>query len=49
LTVVLAALTAAEPASASAQPRSRWADRGAQLRRPLQVGPDAWRTSTWPR
>jgi Acyl-CoA carboxylase epsilon subunit len=49
LTVVLAAMTATEPAAASAQPRSRWNDHAAHLRRALSVGPDAWRRSTWPR
>jgi hypothetical protein len=46
LTVVLAALAAAAPATAKVP--SRWTDRAAHLRRPLPVGPDAWRTSTWP-
>lgn len=49
LTVVLAAMAAAEPAPTTAPPRTRWTDRAAHLRRALPVGPDAWRTSTWPR
>ncbi len=53
LTVVLAAMTAAdssaEPAPSTAQRPSCWTDRAAHLRRPLPVGPDSWRTSTWPR
>jgi hypothetical protein len=48
LTVVLAALAAAEPAPETT-PRSRWNDHAARLRRALSVGPDAWRTSNWPR
>ncbi|MDT7580471.1 MAG: hypothetical protein QOK35_1735, partial [Pseudonocardiales bacterium] len=28
---------------------SAWTDPSARLRRPLTVGPGAWRTSTWPR
>ena len=51
LVVVLsvAARTAARPAETAAPPRSTWNDPVARLRRPLPVGPDAWRTSTWPR
>jgi len=48
LAVVLAAL-AAPPPPEQAGPPSRWVERAARLRRPLAVGPDAWRTSTWPR
>jgi len=44
---VLAAL-AAPPPPEQAGPPSRWVDRAAHLRRPLPVGRDAWRTSTWP-
>jgi hypothetical protein len=47
LAVVLAAL-AASPPSDPTRPPSRWDDRAAHLRRPLRVGPDAWRTSAWP-
>ena len=47
LAVVLAALGAPPPA-AEAAPPSRWVDRAAHLRRPLPVGPHAWRTSFWP-
>ena len=47
LAVVLAAL-AAPPPPEPAGPPSRWVDRAAHLRRPLPVGPDAWRTSAWP-
>lgn len=50
LTVVLAAAAsapAAEPGTTS--PRGVWVERAAMLRRPLYPGPDAWRTSTWPR
>ena len=46
LTVVLAALAADAPAPAKAA--SPWTDRAAHLRRPLAVGPDAWRASAWP-
>jgi Acyl-CoA carboxylase epsilon subunit len=48
LTVVLAAMTAAEPPQETS-PRSRWSGHAAHLRRPLPVGPDAWRTTYWPR
>jgi hypothetical protein len=47
LAVVLAAL-AATPPPELAGPPSRWVERAAHLRRPLPVGPDAWRTSAWP-
>jgi Acyl-CoA carboxylase epsilon subunit len=48
LTVVLAAVAVA-PSAAPPPPRSVWNDPAARLRRPLPVGPDAWRTSAWPR
>ncbi len=32
-----------------AGPRSAWADRSGQLRRPLHPGPGAWRRSALPR
>lgn len=48
LTVVLAALSAATPAPTTAKPPSRWTDRATHLRHALPVGPNAWRTSTWP-
>lgn len=44
LTVVLAA-AAARPADPEPAARSAWADPAARLRRPLPVGPDAWRRS----
>ena len=47
LVVVLAA--AAAPPTAPAPPPSTWNDPVARLRRPLPVGPGAWRTSPWPR
>ena len=48
LTVVLAA--AAVPTPEPATPtRSAWADPAARMRRALQTGPEAWRTSTWHR
>ena len=46
LTVVL--LAAAAPADAPAPEPSAWTDRASLMRRPLPVGPGAWRTSTWP-
>jgi hypothetical protein len=50
LTVVLAAVTAAPPPGPTAPPvRSRWSDPAARFRTPLDPGPDAWRTSMWPR
>ena len=30
-------------------PVSRWASRADAVRAPAPVGPDAWRTSAWPR
>ena len=48
LTVVLLA-TATPPAEAPAPEPSAWTSRAAMVRRPLPVGPGAWRTSTWPR
>ena len=47
LTVVLAAASGA--AEVPAGPRSAWNDPAARLRRPLRPGPDAWRTTHWPR
>jgi hypothetical protein len=49
LTVVLAAVASAPPPEPPPPPRSAWNDPAARLRRPLRVGPDAWRTSAWPR
>jgi Acyl-CoA carboxylase epsilon subunit len=54
LTVVLAGKIAGAVATApgpEAKPAARtaWNDPAARLRRPLTVGPGAWRTSTWPR
>lgn len=47
LTVVLAAVSgAAEPPAGGP---SAWNDPAARLRRPLRPGPDAWRTTHWPR
>ena len=48
LTVVLAAALSPEPA-APTRPASVWTAPAARMRRPLQPGPDAWRTSTWAR
>jgi hypothetical protein len=47
LTVVL--LAAGSPADEPRPEPSAWTDRAAMMRRPLAVGPGAWRTSTWPR
>lgn len=49
LTVVLALTAAATPAGPRPRVRSAWADPATRLRRPLAVGPDAWRTSFRPR
>jgi hypothetical protein len=51
LTVVLVAASAATAAGEAPvrAARSVWVDRAAALRRPIYPGPDAWRTSTWPR
>ena len=48
LTVVLA-VAAARPADPEPPARSAWADPAARLRRPLPVGPGAWRTAVRPR
>ena len=47
LAAVLAAM-AASPTAAAPVPRTAWSDPGARLRRPLPVGPNAWRASAWP-
>ena len=47
LTVVL--LAAASPADAPPPEPSAWNDRAARMRRPLPVGPGAWRMSALPR
>ncbi|MBO0840891.1 MAG: acyl-CoA carboxylase subunit epsilon [Sciscionella sp.] len=47
LTAVLAAASAAAPVEEPRQP-SAWANRAAQLRRPLHPGPGAWRGSALP-
>lgn len=49
LTVVLAAAAAARPSPPAPAMRNRWSDPAARFRMPLQPGPDAWKTSTWPR
>ena len=49
LTVVLAAVAAAPRPEAQPAVRTAWNDPAARLRRPLTVGPGAWRASTWPR
>ena len=41
--------TQTAPPDAPQPPRSAWNDPAARLRHPLPVGPDSWRTSTWPR
>jgi hypothetical protein len=52
LTAVLAAAASAAAAAGGApddRGRSVWIDRADMMRGPLQVGPGAWRNSTWPR
>ncbi len=49
LTVVLAAAALSPEPAAPTRPASAWAAPAARMRRPLQPGPDAWRTSTWAR
>jgi hypothetical protein len=53
LTAVLAAAASSAAASSGDdrddRGRSVWVDRAAMMRGPLQVGPGAWRNSTWPR
>jgi hypothetical protein len=48
LAVVLAAAATA-PVAEPPAPHSAWNDPAARLRRPLAVGPGAWRSSAWPR
>ena len=47
LAAVVAVLSAASSAAPAPEPpsTSRWNDRTALLRRPLPVGPDAWRAA----
>jgi hypothetical protein len=49
LTVVLAAVATAPRPETRPAVRTAWNDPATRLRRPLTVGPGAWRTSTWPR
>jgi Acyl-CoA carboxylase epsilon subunit len=49
LTVVLAAAALSPEPAAATRAASAWAAPAARMRRPLQPGPDAWRTSTWAR
>jgi hypothetical protein len=49
LAVVLAAVAASPRPEVRPVVRTAWNDPAARLRRPLTVGPGAWRTSTWPR
>lgn len=51
LTAVLAAAASAAAGAEAEDVRGRsvWIDRAAMVRGPLQVGPGAWRNSTWPR
>jgi Acyl-CoA carboxylase epsilon subunit len=49
LTVVLAAVAAPAHEPKAPPVRSRWSDPAARFRTPLHPGPDAWRTSMWPR
>ncbi|HEX2130603.1 MAG TPA: acyl-CoA carboxylase subunit epsilon [Actinophytocola sp.] len=45
LVVAVSALSAPGDTVAPTRPRSRWAERSALVRRPLQHGPGAWRAS----
>ncbi|QFU93716.1 acyl-CoA carboxylase epsilon subunit [Amycolatopsis sp. YIM 10] len=47
--VIAAAASAGESRSEPQRRGSRWADRSANLRQPLQPGPGAWRASALPR
>jgi hypothetical protein len=49
LTVVLAAAALSSEPAAPTRPASVWAAPAARMRRPLQPGPGAWRTSSWAR
>lgn len=50
LTVVVAGLaaSASEADRDESRPASRWVDRAALMRRPLQPGPGAWQASALP-
>jgi hypothetical protein len=48
LVAVVAARAADTSPTTPEGPPSRWAHRGAALRRPLDRGPGAWRASAWP-
>jgi len=48
LAVVLAVLAASPPVTDPMRAASRWIDHAGHVRRPLRVGPDAWRMSAWP-
>lgn len=48
VTVLLLAITRSRTSGARpAQPVGGWADPALRLRRPLPLGPGAWRASTW--
>jgi len=46
LAALVVVLAAAGPAAPEAEARSRWADRGAALRRPLHAGRGAWQAAS---
>jgi len=48
LTAVIADLASATPAPDQPARRSEWANPARQVRRPLQHGPGAWRSSGFP-
>jgi Acyl-CoA carboxylase epsilon subunit len=48
LAVVLAVFAASPPPADPKRPPSRWVDLAGHVRRPLRVGPNAWRMSAWP-
>lgn len=49
LAAVLGAVASSGSPAAPPRRASTWNDPDARMRGPVQVGPHAWRTSTWPR
>jgi hypothetical protein len=47
LVAVVAARNAAAANASGPRPRSEWGHPARAVRRPLRVGPDAWRRSAW--
>ncbi len=47
LTAAVVGLAAAAAGQGEPEPRSRWSDRGSQMRSPVRHGPGAWRASAF--